>query len=256
MILSTNGVTIGQAPDIASTLMEAESVRFVGKLLLWLVLWPFLTPVHLWQWNVAGKGIAFAWTAGLTLVLAGLALGLDPSGLPAQDLVASHALRGSESLASDRLVPERPAKPSADVQAQAELEAQVVQVLDGETIQVAVEATTCVRYLLVDAPEDGRPLAEEAAARNRALVAGQTVRLERDISWTDREGRLLRYVYLPDGRMVNEILAREGYVRLSTIPPDLRHETVIRAAQQEAQAASRGIWLALTATPGSHPMPP
>ena len=62
--------------------------------------------------------------------------------------------------------------------------------------------------------------------------------LEKDISETDRFGRLLRYVYLEDGRMVNELLVAEGFAQVSTFPPDVKY--VDRFL--EAQAAERGLW--------------
>ena len=39
----------------------------------------------------------------------------------------------------------------------------------------------------------------------------------------DRFGRLLRYVYLEDGRMVNEVLVRNGFAAVSSVPPDVQH---------------------------------
>src|SRR5690606_1715662 len=93
----------------------------------------------------------------------------------------------------------------------------------------------------------------EATAKNRELVLGETVYLEKDVSETDRYNRLLRYVYLSDGTMVNEELVRLGFAQLATFPPDVKHETRIRAAQQEAIEDGLGLWAdtpaAATATP-------
>jgi micrococcal nuclease len=47
------------------------------------------------------------------------------------------------------------------------------------------------------------------------LVLGQTVCLEKDVSETDRYGRLLRYVWLGNGRMVREGL---GHASAFTYP--------------------------------------
>ena len=49
-------------------------------------------------------------------------------------------------------------------------------------------------------------------------------------------------MYLPDGGFVNAELVRQGYAQLATFPPDVAQEATIRAAQQEAMAAGRGIW--------------
>jgi micrococcal nuclease len=84
--------------------------------------------------------------------------------------------------------------------------------------------------------------ANEASVRNNALVGGQVVELEKDVSETDRYGRLLRYVYV-GGRMVNEILVREGYARASSYPPDVKYQESFSAAEREARSTSRGLWL-------------
>jgi micrococcal nuclease len=82
----------------------------------------------------------------------------------------------------------------------------------------------------------------EASNRNKELVEGKTVFLEKDISETDRFGRLLRYVYLEDGQMVNEVLVLEGYAQVSTFPPDVKHQPRFTVAQQQASSANRGLW--------------
>jgi micrococcal nuclease len=50
------------------------------------------------------------------------------------------------------------------------------------------------------------------------------VHIEKDVSDSDRYGRLLRYVYLEDGRMVNELLVLEGYAQTSRYPPDVKYQ--------------------------------
>jgi micrococcal nuclease len=132
--------------------------------------------------------------------------------------------------------------PSAPAAGSGEL-ATVVAVIDGDTIDVMVGGQTQrVRYILINTPEAGEPFGAASTAANRALVDGKLVTLVKDVSETDRFGRLLRYVYLPDGRFVNAELVRQGYAQLATFPPDVAREAEIRAAQQEAIAARRGIW--------------
>ena len=132
--------------------------------------------------------------------------------------------------------------PSASVPGGGETAA-VIAVIDGDTIDVLLRGQTQrVRYILVNSPEAGEPLGAAATAANRALVGGKIVTLVKDVSETDRYGRLLRYVYLPDGVFVNAELVRQGYAQLTTFPPDVAREAEIRAAQQEAIAAGRGIW--------------
>jgi hypothetical protein len=47
--------------------------------------------------------------------------------------------------------------------------------------------------------------------------------------------------FCADGTHVNAELVRQGYAQLSTYPPDSSRQAEIRAAQQEAVAASRGL---------------
>lgn len=66
--------------------------------------------------------------------------------------------------------------------------------------------------------------------------------LEKDVSERDVFQRLLRYVWLEDGRMVNMILVEEGYAQAATYPPDVKHaEEFVRLAR-EARDARRGLW--------------
>jgi micrococcal nuclease len=131
------------------------------------------------------------------------------------------------------------------------LAAQVVDVVDGDTIKVSVEDKVyTVRYIGIDAPETKDPnrpvewMGPEASAANERLVGGKTVYLEKDVSETDRYGRLLRYVYLADGTFVNAALVRQGYAVASSYPPDVKYQDLLRQAEQEARQAERGLWSA------------
>ncbi|NCU42542.1 MAG: hypothetical protein EOM19_07585 [Candidatus Moranbacteria bacterium] len=122
----------------------------------------------------------------------------------------------------------------------------VKRVIDGDTLEI--EDGSRVRYIGIDTPEMSQKkdqkeecFAKEATQKNRDLVEGKTVRLEKDISETDKYGRLLRYVYI-EGEMVNEILVRDGYAYAVTFPPDVKFETLFREAQKEAREKEQGMW--------------
>ena len=121
-------------------------------------------------------------------------------------------------------------------------EARVLRVIDGDTIEIG--AGIRVRYIGIDTPET-YPQVEsfglEASARNRELVEGKVVILEKDVTDKDRYGRLLRYVYV-DGLFVNAELVRLGYARAISYPPDTRHQALFEQLEQEAQDAGRGMW--------------
>lgn len=131
-------------------------------------------------------------------------------------------------------------------------EAEVVQIVDGDTIVVAIEGTEYkLRYIGMDTPETVDPaspvewLGPQAAAANEDLVGGQTVVLEKDVSETDRYGRLLRYVWLTNGvtwTLVNLELVKLGVASAVSYPPDVKYDDVYQAAEAEAQTRILGIW--------------
>ncbi len=123
----------------------------------------------------------------------------------------------------------------------------VTRVIDGDTIEI--EGGQRVRYIGINTPETVDPrtpvqcFGKEASIKNRQLVEGKTVKLEKDISETDKYGRLLRYIYV-DGIFVNDYLIRQGFAYASTYPPDVKYQNQFTQALQEAQSQNRGIWAA------------
>lgn len=120
--------------------------------------------------------------------------------------------------------------------------ARVIQVIDGDTI--AIEGGYRVRYIGIDTPEVHPELEAygmEALEANRKLVEGREVRLEKDISETDRYGRLLRYVYVDD-IFVNAELVRQGLAEARAYPPDVKYQDYLEQLETEARQAGRGMW--------------
>ncbi|MBI2908325.1 MAG: thermonuclease family protein [Chloroflexi bacterium] len=118
----------------------------------------------------------------------------------------------------------------------------VTRVIDGDTI--VINGGRRVRYIGVNTPEihgKVQPFGQEATEANRALVDGKVVRLEKDVSETDKYGRLLRYVYV-EGLLVNAELVRLGFAQMATYPPDVKYQDCFRALQREAREAGRGLW--------------
>lgn len=137
--------------------------------------------------------------------------------------------------------------------------AEITGVVDGDTLDVRIGGVIQrVRLILVNTPEvfGGAECfgAEASAFTKSTLPVGSVVSLEKDVSETDRFGRLLRYVYLADGRMLNEVLVAGGYAQVATFPPDLKYQTRLLAAQTTARDARAGLWASCVATPT--PTPP
>lgn len=130
----------------------------------------------------------------------------------------------------------------------------VTRVIDGDTIEVSTGQR--VRYIGIDTPESVDPrtavqcFGVEASSANRTLVQGKAVRLEKDISETDRYGRLLRYIWLGD-ILVNDYLVRQGFARSSSYPPDIKYQEQFRQAEAEAQAGNLGMWAGCAGTKAS-----
>jgi len=121
----------------------------------------------------------------------------------------------------------------------------VIRVIDGDTLEL--EGGQRVRYIGVDTPEMNdsrasvRAWAEKGKEKNRGLVEGKTVTLERDVSETDKYGRLLRYVYV-NGVMVNSELIRLGFAFATPYPPDVKHQDLFAQLEKEARTAGAGLW--------------
>jgi endonuclease YncB( thermonuclease family) len=120
-------------------------------------------------------------------------------------------------------------------------EARVIEVVDGDTIDVTLDGRPVrIRYFGVDTPERGDRCYREAADRNETLI-GSRILLLPDARNEDAFGRLLRYVFLPDGTSVDATLVAEGFA--SAWRDDGRYRDLIIALEDDARAADRGcLW--------------
>lgn len=122
--------------------------------------------------------------------------------------------------------------------------------VDGDTIAVNMNGKVeKVRLVGVDTPETHKPntpvqcYGPAAAAFTKATIGNNRVRLVSDSLSTDRDryDRLLRYVYLPDGTLVNEKLVQNGYGFYYPYFPFTKSKQ-FAADQQAAMAANKGLW--------------
>jgi micrococcal nuclease len=131
--------------------------------------------------------------------------------------------------------------------------ATVVRVVDGDTLKVSVGGMyRSVRLLGIDTPETHRPGTPiecggpEASAHMRALVRpGTAVTLEADPTQdrTDRYGRLLAYVRLPDGRLAEDEQLRAGWaISYVFAGRPVGRYAELRRAEAVGRAARRGVW--------------
>jgi micrococcal nuclease len=141
-----------------------------------------------------------------------------------------------------------PTAPAAAVQTASNIPAgavaaRLVRVVDGDTIEVTVSGRQeRVRYIGIDTPERGQPGSGTATDANGQLLGFGDLFLVADTSDRDQYGRLLRYVYTPDGALVNRELVAQGWAQPVEYPPDTRYAADLRAAAVEAANAGLGFW--------------
>ncbi len=127
----------------------------------------------------------------------------------------------------------------------------VAEVIDGDTLRVAHGALErTVRLVGINAPERSECWADEATAAMRAIVWGETVVLERDVSDQDRYGRLLRYLRTSTGQDVGGSLIDGGHAIARSYPPDTARDAEYRERQRAAREAGLGIWAHEACGPG------
>jgi micrococcal nuclease len=130
-------------------------------------------------------------------------------------------------------------------------------IYDADTLKI--EPHGKVRLLGVDAPEKtpssrddkflamGIAPAQLRAAHRSGLawcidqVKGKQVGLSFDSTLRDRYGRLLAYVHLPDGRLLNQVLLEEGLVIVYRRFP-FRLKADFLAAEALARESGIGLW--------------
>ncbi|HVX56761.1 MAG TPA: thermonuclease family protein [Candidatus Saccharimonadales bacterium] len=129
--------------------------------------------------------------------------------------------------------------------------------IDGDTVAVDMNGhVESVRFIGIDTPETHKPdtpvqcYGPQAAAYTKATIGRNRVRLVSDSLSTDRDryNRLLRYVYLPDGTLLNEQLVRQGYAFYYPYFP-FSKSAAFAADEDAAMVAHLGLWAHCHPTP-------
>lgn len=127
----------------------------------------------------------------------------------------------------------------------------VTKVTDGDTLHIKIgEKDEIVRLIGINTPETVDPrrpvqcFGKEASNRMKEIVDGKIVRLEYDDtqSLRDAYNRILAYVYLEDGQMINRKMVAEGYAYEYTYLKPYKYQKEFRQLQQLAQSSGRGLW--------------
>jgi len=204
------------------------------KILLTIVLWLIMLP------------FAWVWLEVFSSDLTG-----NTTGKPEQFIETTTTASG-ESTQSIK-ANETPPAEMTQVEEEKLVEPEIVQineylvtkVIDGDTIEI--EGGQRIRYIGIDTPETVNPnspvecFGKEASNKNKELIEGKMIKLEKDVSETDRYGRLLRYVWIGDV-FVNDYLVKEGYANSSSYPPDVKYQDQFRASETDARNDNKGLW--------------
>lgn len=153
------------------------------------------------------------------------------------------------SLATSGLALEHPPMPPPEKL----VKALCVRVVDGDTAWFEFElagvlTANSVRFLHVDTPETVHPnqpvqfYGPEASAFTTEALLDQEVFLEFDKRMTDRFGRFLAFVWLPDGTLFNLRLVELGYAEALVIRPNRKYEELFWQAHREAHDRKAGLW--------------
>lgn len=119
------------------------------------------------------------------------------------------------------------------------------KVIDGDTLRL--EDGRTVRLIGIDTPESKHAevpvqvFSKEAFEFARQMAEGFEVRLGHDRERTDKYGRTLAYVYLRDGRMLNEELLKRGYAYVLRRFPFSKEREFLNI-QKQARKEQRGLW--------------
>jgi micrococcal nuclease len=123
--------------------------------------------------------------------------------------------------------------------------------VDGDTIAVNMNGSVeTIRFIGVDTPETHKPntpvqcYGPEAADYTKAQVSHfGKVRLQADPLDTNRDvyGRLLRYVYLPNGILLNEDLIKTGH-GFAYLDFPFSKKAEFKIDGETAQTSKVGVW--------------
>jgi len=157
----------------------------------------------------------------------------------------------------------KPESKSTSKSSHAQQTTTVTRIVDGDTLKVFyLEGEESIRLIGIDTPESrvnkktkkdakrsGQDIETIIAMGKRAteyveslVKPGGLITIEFDVQERDRYKRLLGYVYLSNGKMLNEEIVKAGYASVMTIPPNVKYKDRFLIAYQEARERKVGLW--------------
>ncbi len=134
------------------------------------------------------------------------------------------------------------------------IQATLVRVVDGDTIEVTIGGQQLtVRYVGVDTPERGEPGYKAAAAANLGFLGDGNIWLLPDHTDRDRYGRLLRFIYTAEGVFVNREMILQGWAQPLEFKPDITRAEEFRRLALDAAQNKQGFWSGTSPVDGAMP---
>jgi len=139
---------------------------------------------------------------------------------------------------------------SSTILAQDRFSVTVTKVSDGDTFWATDTKGENIKFRPIgfNCPEESNfgkpaePYNEEATAYTDSMIMDKTIYVEYDVQKTDKWGRHLVYVYLEDGRMLNEEILKDGWAELATYPPNVKYVERFKDAYRNARVSEQGMW--------------
>ncbi|MHC4269770.1 MAG: thermonuclease family protein [Planctomycetota bacterium] len=139
----------------------------------------------------------------------------------------------------------------------------VTRIIDGDILQALYgERENRIRLIGIDTPESrvNKKAKRDANMSEKNIKTiiemgrkakkyvdglvkrGDLITIEFDVQERDKYGRLLCYVYLSNGKMLNEEIVNAGYANVMTIPPNVKYKDMFLRAYKQAREKKRGLW--------------
>ncbi len=127
----------------------------------------------------------------------------------------------------------------------------VDRVVDGDTVKIELHGRAeTVRLIGLDTPETVDPrrpvecFGMEASNKAEDILTGRKVKIETDLSQGERDkyGRLLAYIFLPDGRLFNKMMIEEGYGHEYTYHTPYKYQAEFKNTEARARKLKAGLW--------------
>ena len=233
-----------------------QIMPWIIKGLYYFIAWPFLAFEY--GWNRGGYWRITALVGGVLfglVMLVSVLTAPPPTPKPSTPITIIITATNIATAPAASVVPTAPVDNTQSTMPVNAVAAKVIRVVDGDTIHVSLNnKDITIRMIGIDTPETVDPrkpvqcFGKEASNHAHQLLDGTIVYLEQDISQGDYDkyNRLLSYIWMPDGRLFNQVMITEGYAFEYTYHLPYKYQSQFKDAQRNAQSLQLGLWAPAT----------